>query len=194
MDPQKLIVLYSKYSNKCKSILELYDEMIMVDIKLICIDNTKIRQQIARHNIKTVPCILFIYPDKKFEKFEGPTICNWIIDKMRNIHSPLPPIPEPQFEIENDQSNAAEVTRIENLMDIEEDMPNTKQNVTSIDSIIDVPRLPSKARTTARKEKSLAEKAAEMAAAREGADKPAHLHMQEQQQKQIEASMNGKIY
>lgn len=258
MDPEYLIVLYSKYSNQCKTILQLYDEMLMPNIKLVCIDNAKIRQRLSIQNIKTVPCVLFMYPGNRLEKFEGPTVSNWLLEKMKafnpsvnqTIESSALPVQLSPVRIRSRTKRAPppeeEVEDIEDITYIEDVPPKSvspspsskrssvssskrpsvpssvppsvsslpipsEDGVTDIESLMEMPSsfssssvassIPSSSSLSSsspstskvKKEKTLAEKAAEMAAAREGADKPVHLQLQEQHHRQIEASMNGNM-
>jgi hypothetical protein len=85
MIPDKLIVLYSKYSSQCNDIIRLYNPNRNKHIQLVCIDNIQIREQILHSthlNVKTVPCVLFVYPDKRIEKFEGSNVKQWIIQQI----------------------------------------------------------------------------------------------------------------
>lgn len=85
MIPDKLIVLYSKYSSQCNDIIRLYNSNYNKHIQLVCIDNIQIREQILHSthlNVKTVPCVLFVYPDKRIEKFEGSNVKQWIIQQI----------------------------------------------------------------------------------------------------------------
>ena len=84
--PSEFIVLYSKYSPQCKRILDIYDGSYSY-IKLVCIDNSVIRAKLTDSKIlgiQTVPCVLFVYPGGRIEKFEGPDVTDWILEQIRN--------------------------------------------------------------------------------------------------------------
>ena len=83
--PEQLIVLYSKYSPQCKKILNVYDAQAMSWIKLVCVDNERLRQRILSAkelDIKTVPCVILLYADMRMEKFEGHGVIDWILSQM----------------------------------------------------------------------------------------------------------------
>lgn len=194
LEPEYLIVLYSKYSSQCQKILQLYDESIMSNIKLVCVDNSSTRKRLtmsSTFNIKTVPCILFMYPGNKVEKFEGPRVSNWLIEKMTSF---LPSQPQQQSQ---PQIETLSPVRQRGRSPTPVPDPTNTSSFTNIEDISFVSeREIQEAKIQQKKDKTpktLAERAAEMAAAREGADKPAHIQMQERQSKQIEASMNGTM-
>jgi hypothetical protein len=64
MDSTTWILLYSKFSDSCKSLINmLRGSNLDVHFKLLCIDNKQIRsvvQKSKKFNIKSVPCILNI--------------------------------------------------------------------------------------------------------------------------------------
>lgn len=216
MQPEYLIVLFSKYSSVCQSLLELYDEQSMNTIKFICIDHSTIRKRVLEDKIlqvKQVPCVLFVYPQNRIEKFEGSNVTKWLSEKLLQLQpqqQPQPFVPQsqqpqpqlvqktqqqpfvPQTQTQQPQmtEEVAEpfVTSIEDLTG-EEDDEFVKQSVSGssvIDNIVN-----NSVNKSVKKQKSIVERAAEMAAMREGADKPAHLQMQEQQHRQLDAAING---
>lgn len=185
MEPEYLVVLYSKYSPQCLKILQIYDKSTMDYIKLVCIDNANVRERLAMSKtlqVKTVPCVLLMYPGNKIEKFEGINVTDWILnqiaqnlpssDTMRTVvddnmainvpmEQPQPPPPQ--------QPPQQQYTSIEDLQPEEDDNPYA----------------PPRESMPIRKEKSIGEIAAEMASERDGADKPAHIQMQEMQDKAL---------
>lgn len=84
MEPEYIILLYSKFSTQCQKIIDILKYSPVSYIKPICIDNKQIRFKIisSEHKISTVPCVLIVYPDKKIEKFEGPTVSDWLLKQM----------------------------------------------------------------------------------------------------------------
>ena len=92
MNPEQLIILYSKYSPQCKPILSLLDTHAIDYMRLLCIDNVDVREQLLQSthlNVRTVPCVLFMYPGGRVEKFEGPNVSEWIL-KQVSKHFPSP--------------------------------------------------------------------------------------------------------
>ena len=97
MDPEQLIVLYSKYSPQCNRIVELYQsQSLNLDyLRLLCVDNVNLRESILNATnvrVRTVPCVLFVYPGGRVEKFEGSNVSDWIIRQMSK-NAPLPHTP-----------------------------------------------------------------------------------------------------
>lgn len=209
MQPEYLIVLFSKYSSVCQSLLELYDEQSMNTIKFVCIDHSSIRKRVLEDKIlqiKQVPCVLFVYPQNRIEKFEGANVTKWLSEKLLQLQpqsatqqfvqpqpqsfvpkQPSPPIVQQQQKT-TEEVDEPSVTSIEDLTG-EEDDEFVKQSASGsslIDNIVN-----NSVNKSVKKQKSIVERAAEMAAMREGADKPAHLQMQEQQHRQLDAAING---
>ena len=85
MESDYIIVLYSKYSQKCKEFISVYEKSPVQFIKPVCVDNKDVRLELLkspRLNVKTVPCVLLCYPNNTYEKFEGPEICTWLIQQI----------------------------------------------------------------------------------------------------------------
>jgi hypothetical protein len=113
MNQQFSALLYSQYSSKCKTLVNLI-EQCQIDIKplinlsFVCIDNEKIRKQICSSknvNIQSVPCILVVYQDGGVEKYEGSNAFRWIEEILYKYIPPSPPtqtqpqpVPEPQLQ------------------------------------------------------------------------------------------------
>lgn len=190
MDPEQLIVLYSKYSPQCARIVELYQQTLSQSInldylRLLCVDNVNLREAIlnaTNMHIRTVPCVLFIYPRGRVEKFEGPNVSDWIIRQMsKNTplpHTPMVPLSEqetdilpssnappprpvhqqqhPQTQQPQQQQTPPESTPLDNLVFDEQDERNIEPSIR--------PQL------TSGKAKTLAEIAADMATSRNQLD------------------------
>lgn len=186
MDPEYLVVLYSKYSPQCQKILQVYDNTTMDYIKLVCIDNSKFRKRLSTSKsfqIKTVPCVLLMYPEDKIEKFEGNNVTDWILQQISqnlptsdirrtSIEEEEDVVPPVQQQVEPEPSQ--QYTSIVDLMDDDEE-----QQI-SDSQFIEHGQL--RATEAIKRGKSISEIASEMAAAREDADRPAHIKMQEAQQ------------
>lgn len=175
MEPEFLIILYSKYSPQCQKILQVYNENYMDYIKLICVDNSCYRQKILNSkslNIKTVPCVLLMYTNDKIEKFEGKGVTEWILKQISNN---LPQDKTPIELGEKQNNSSAENNENKFQTDIESltliDAPKAEDTV---------PRhyLPEQQQNTTRT-KSIQEIAAEMQASRKDLDKPTQKLMEE---------------
>jgi hypothetical protein len=83
-DPDYLIVLYSKYSPQCQTLLDLFVKHPVPFIKPVCVDNTAVRRQLfksSRIRITTVPAVILVFPKKRVEKYEGGQVYNWILEQ-----------------------------------------------------------------------------------------------------------------
>lgn len=133
MDPEQLIVLYSKYSPQCTRIVELYNShpSNLDYLRLICVDNVNLREAILNATnirVRTVPCVIFVYPGGRVEKFEGANVSDWIIRMMsKNApteHTPLVPSSQQEVEIlpsSSDPPKQQDVTMLEDVVDDEEE-------------------------------------------------------------------------
>ena len=69
------ILLYSKYSSKCKKLFDILNKNnINLTITSVCIDNKKIRRRVINDKmflVKEVPTIINIYSNGGAEKYEG---------------------------------------------------------------------------------------------------------------------------
>ena len=115
----RIIILYSKYSQNCKKLLSMarntITELENVELSNICIDNKDIRKKILKSKtliVKMVPCILVLYPDGGVEKYEGGTAFRWVEEIINNtkqqskIDSPVISIPvESKKLIKNKNNN-----------------------------------------------------------------------------------------
>jgi len=116
MEPQYSVMVYSKYSEGCKSLFELIERsgINFNHIRLLCIDNPEVRKRVLNHKelqIQAVPCLLNMYQGGAVEKFEGEDLFSWIrglIEKLtpppppRLLPQPPPP-PPPQEEVEEEE-------------------------------------------------------------------------------------------
>lgn len=191
--PTEFIVLYSKYSPQCKRILDVYDGSYSY-IKLVCIDNSVIRAKLTDSKIlgiRTVPCVLFVYPAGRIEKFEGPDVTEWVLEQIGNNLSQdkktyiekepttisetasacIPSkAPEP---ISTSHTPEPQVTHIGSISDVESYSQQSGQANVNGDgrSAIEQESSEMPANTIPDSNKSVAELAAEMAANREIEDK-----------------------
>lgn len=82
---ESYVLLYSKYSPACNSILDIIKKNMIVNVISLCIDNKKIRKRITQKGniikIELVPCILIIYQSNYIEKYEGKQAFD-IIERM----------------------------------------------------------------------------------------------------------------
>lgn len=91
MNANSLVILYSKYSKLCKEIVNRYDRNTMQHIRIVCIDNPKIRDSILnskKYTVTSVPCVLLVY-ETKIEKFEGSGVYDWIMTHLNECNDSL---------------------------------------------------------------------------------------------------------
>jgi hypothetical protein len=79
------IFIYSKYSSNCKQFFEIIQrsnvDFTADNLKLLCVDNEKIRPFILNNKkiqLGIVPTILIIFTNGVVEKYEGHTAFNWL--------------------------------------------------------------------------------------------------------------------
>jgi len=77
------ILLYSKYSNSSKQLLDLLTSKNLIEllnITLLCIDNEIYRKRILLSplEISNVPCLLLIHNGVKVDKYEAFELIDWI--------------------------------------------------------------------------------------------------------------------
>ena len=114
MEKPQTIILYSKYSQNSKRILDSLrsvniDWEKLINLQLICIDNENIRKRILASKdiqIKTVPCILILYSDGVVEKFDGPNSFEWVENIIQKNEQPK----MPQVQYQNQHQNPAQNT------------------------------------------------------------------------------------
>lgn len=101
MDVKYTVLLYSKYSQFCKKLIntigeQSFDFATLTRLNTVCVDNEDIRNQIVNSkniDIKMVPCILIIYNSGSVEKYEGNDAFRWTENIIKQ-HQP-PPIQQP---------------------------------------------------------------------------------------------------
>lgn len=81
--PLYSVLVYSKYSDSCKNVFAMIEQsgVDFTPLKLLCIDNDKVRERITKNQkmqIKYVPCILSIFNNGNVEKYEGPNCVDWL--------------------------------------------------------------------------------------------------------------------
>lgn len=89
MEPKYSILLYSKYSDDSKRLIENIRNSgtDFSFLQLVCIDNEKIRSRIKNNNldITTVPTILRLFENGTIEKYDNNFCFEWV-DNIINIH------------------------------------------------------------------------------------------------------------
>ena len=83
---KKLFLIYSNFSNHCKSTLNL-SKQLENDINTLCIDNKKIRTQVTsnkKFNITVVPTILLEIDNNDYEKYEGKVATDFLMNIVNN--------------------------------------------------------------------------------------------------------------
>lgn len=192
MDPEYLVVLYSKYSPQCQKILEIYDSDTMDYIKMVCVDNSKFRERLSISKslqVKTVPCVLLMYPGNRIEKFEGSNVTEWLIQQ---ISQNLPTTESRRTELPEDNMAVQPPQPQRQQQSPQPQPPQPQQQFTAIEDLAPAEDMSQEQQNqqhtlseTIRQEKSVAEVAAEMAAEREKADQPAHVQMQKMGQQAL---------
>ena len=81
------ILLFSKYSNNSKRLLELLQSNNIVEqlnLNLLCVDNETVRQRIKLSDVEitNVPCLLVVVNKIQIEKYEGQQLQEWITSKL----------------------------------------------------------------------------------------------------------------
>lgn len=95
------ILLYSKYSNSCNSLMNTLKPQVInaIGLQTLCIDNKEIRESIQNNNtysISVVPCLL-VYVNGAVEKYEGQRVFMWFKEILAQMSPPAPPQPpQPQ--------------------------------------------------------------------------------------------------
>jgi hypothetical protein len=84
-EPSFSTLIYSKYSPNSTKFLELIknsgvDFTNLLKLELLCIDNQTVRNRILKNtkiDVKSVPCVLLVFPDGSIEKYDGDHVFNW---------------------------------------------------------------------------------------------------------------------
>ena len=93
MEPKYCVLLYSKYSSISTTLLDnikndKYDLTTLAPLKILCIDNEKIRSRIIKDTIikiESVPSILVVYNDGGVEKFDGINAFEWVNEIIKKF-------------------------------------------------------------------------------------------------------------
>lgn len=173
-EPEYLIVLYSKYSHACNEVLELYSQAPVDFIKFICVDNVTTRQQLLsskRLNISVVPCVLLMYPGGEMEKFEEGDVSGWLKSQISKY---LPQEQITHLQVPNTHQHEQVEEQVTQIQQLEQPPQEQTPMVDLMPTMTQ--EVPPK------KEKSISDIAAEMAAERDGADIPIHQRKQQLQQ------------
>jgi hypothetical protein len=106
-----VVLMYSKYSKRCESILQLMNPVM--DFRKICIDHDEVRKLVLKdekkYQVQTVPCILVFYSSGVMNKYEGNDAFRWVsetIGRMQTISAP-PPSPAPSSVVSSVVSSVA---------------------------------------------------------------------------------------
>ena len=87
-EPTSTILLYSKYSPRCKTALEILRDKPLNFIGLLCVDNETIRKKIlsSNYSIKQVPCIMIGYSTGKVETYEADDCLRWLYTVINKFY------------------------------------------------------------------------------------------------------------
>jgi hypothetical protein len=99
-EPQYSVLVFSKYSDNCKKLIQLISSsgVNFSNLQSLCIDNDKVRQRILQNeifNITVVPSILSIYNNGNVEAYEGANAFNWVQEIITRFSPPPQPQPQP---------------------------------------------------------------------------------------------------
>ena len=92
MDPNISILMYSKYSQQCIKVIELINKGNFLEatkLKLVCIDNEKIRKRVLKSKkikVNSVPCMLLFFSNGNVEKHDGVNLFNWVYSTIEKIN------------------------------------------------------------------------------------------------------------
>ena len=127
------VYLYSKYSNKCKELIDNLPQKVDF-LKYLCVDNKKVRRKIlndSRFNIQHVPCILIFLENGTVEKYEGNDAFKWS-DQFTNVNQNTSLIDDnellDQIDEEDTQNNAPMNTQNNAPMNTQNNAPMNTQN------------------------------------------------------------------
>jgi len=135
------VLLYSKYSSKCKNLFNIINNnKIELNLTSVCIDNKKIRNKIKRDKlfeIKEVPTIINIYSNGGAEKYEGNKAFQLIESVL--VKKISPPSRIQSSEIQKELSKKQSQTVVDTKDEIEDDqpvqIPSRMKKVSTIDNI-----------------------------------------------------------
>ncbi len=103
MNHQLCVLLYSKYSPRCKQIVGALHTapvnlMSVIGLTLVCVDNEDIRSKIQSATsveVSSVPTVLMVYNNGGVEKYEGERAFMWVDQTVKQLAPPPPPAPAP---------------------------------------------------------------------------------------------------
>jgi hypothetical protein len=135
------VLLYSKYSSKCKNLFNIINNnKIELNLTSVCIDNKKIRNKIKRDKlfeIKEVPTIINIYSNGGAEKYEGNKAFQLIESVL--VKKISPPSRIQSSEIQKELPKKQSQTVVDTKDEIEDDqpvqIPSRMKKVSTIDNI-----------------------------------------------------------
>lgn len=136
MDILHSVLLYSKYSVNCNVLMKKIKQLPSNDMRMLCVDNEKIRKQIKNDEqlvIKMVPCILIIYSNGSVEQYEGDHAFNYIeamlkieYEKNRIEYEKLEQERAKQRELEREVERLKEIEKTKLAQQPEDDLDHKK--------------------------------------------------------------------
>lgn len=133
--PPIAILLYSKYSQRCKEFLDLVDDRM--GIRTLCIDNKEVREKIVEdtngYHVRTVPCVFLLFSNGRLEKYEGSDAFVWlrkIVETLTPHETPLPVEPAPQIHPEQPKRQEPVESLPEEMKEQQEDETEDPQKRT----------------------------------------------------------------
>ncbi len=96
MDPNFVVLLYSKYSQTCKNLISTLQEKPISYLQPLCIDNSQVRKRITESkdlSIESVPCVLISFSNGTVEKYDGQHAFKWIQETLQRLYPPEPQLP-----------------------------------------------------------------------------------------------------
>lgn len=120
MEPRLSVLLYSKYSSLSKNLMDMIqtsgvDFVNKFALQSLCIDNEKIRKRITQDDkiqVKSVPCLLIMFPDGGLEKYDGAHVFEWVEGIIRQ-YTPASHQPDHQSEQTRHQQSEEDQWRIQ---------------------------------------------------------------------------------
>lgn len=91
----EILIIYSNYSKKCKKFLSALNKDPIIDVNKInklCIDNTSVRNVVAKH-IKVVPAVM-VKNDQDIDLYEGDEAYEWLDSFSEQLYTQLESIEE----------------------------------------------------------------------------------------------------
>jgi hypothetical protein len=141
MDPNISILMYSKYSQQCIKLIELINKDNFLEatkLKLVCIDNEKIRKRILKSKkikVNSVPCMLLFFSNGNVEKHDGVNLFNWVYSTIEKINPSIqkqPIIQQNQIRKSVDtkkQKINETITQIDELLSGEEEEEEEEEKI-----------------------------------------------------------------